>query len=186
MYVTRTVAVAGLVLLSTACQTINKYQEPNSGQMATVTLKTFAANYTNIGVVSYRGREYLESKGDVIGILNSKMIGYEHTDSLSFKVTAGQEFRFSTKVGGTTLAGPTTLLHSTCQTHSGFVPEAGATYLIEHRVSTSTCKVELFRQEDSGNLKQDLTLKNYKSCLDPRLTNAYSKKFLCQENFSYE
>ena len=56
--------------------------------MAEITLRTHAANL-NIGVVSYRGDEYLESKGDSVGILNSKVLGYPFTNEISFMVVAG-------------------------------------------------------------------------------------------------
>jgi hypothetical protein len=179
-----------LVLLAavsiTACRSVVHYQEPHAGPVATVTIRTLTTDHFNIGVVSYRGSEYLESRGDTVTVLNSKAVGYSFTDHVVIKVAAAQAFRFSTKVGGNEVAGPGTMRGMACMTHSSFVPEAGVNYLVEHDATRDGCRVVLWRVDLAGGKTVDPGLKALKWCLDPWLTgNAFLDDY-CKEGFKYE
>src|SRR5262245_5675982 len=154
--------------------------------MATVTIKTLDTEHFNIGVVSYRGSEYLESKGDVVTVLNSKAIGWPFTDHIVIKVVAGQPFRFSTKVGGNEGAGDNKIRGMVCITHSRFVPEAAVNYLVELDATRDNCSVSLSRLDSVGRKTPDPSLKKLKTCLDPWLNGSAFAADYCKEGFSYE
>lgn len=168
------------------CATIQHYKEPSTGPIATVTIKTLDTYHVNIGIVSYRGSEYLESKGDVVTILNSRAIGYAYTDQVTIKVPAEQPFRYSVKVGDMKFVSYKTIQGSVCQTHASFVPIAGTRYLVEHHTTEDGCATLLYRMDDAGGKTLDRGLKSLKSCLDPQLSGAALAQYFCKEGFRYE
>jgi len=181
----RYLAILSGCLLLSACAKVT-FVQPTSGPMAEITLRTNAANL-NIGVVSYRGDEYLESKGDSVGILNSKVLGYPFTNEISFMVVAGTEFRFSTKIGGGIRNpddGGMTLVPSICQTHAAFVPEDGARYLVEHSAPGGYCMVVVHQLMPDGQMR-DVEVARLRSCLDPQMTGGGFAEHLCPEGFDF-
>jgi len=170
----------------TGCATIQHYKEPVTGATAMLTIKTLDAHHINIGVASYRGSEYLESKGDVVTILKSRAVGYSYTDQVTIKVASDQPFRFSTKVGDVKFVGLDTMQGTVCQTHASFMPVAGTRYLVEHDTTERGCRTTLYRVDDEGNKSLDRSLKPLKACLDPWLTGAALAKYFCKEGFTYE
>lgn len=181
-------AIAKILLavpLSTlaSCATINRYESPNGDSAVPLTIRTLDKAHINIGVVSYRGDTYLESKGDVVGILHSRTIGYEYTDEIKINALANHEFRFSTKVGDLDVKyiGQNTnkFTGRVCQTHTSFIPRVGAKYLAEHDSTTNGCEVKIYLIDSQGNKLAEPTAKLLKSCLDPWLTGGAFKDGLC-------
>lgn len=71
-------------------------------------------------------------------------------------------------------------------THSSFVPKAGVSYLVEHRVVQGGCATSLWRLHPGGGKAPDPSLKQLKSCLDPHLHGSSSDAHFCKPGFSYE
>jgi hypothetical protein len=175
--------IASLALIFQGCTTGNWYQPPTGSDIAQLTVKTSDDKFFNIGMVSYENETYLESQGVVVAILNSKIPTYKYTNQITVPVKSNTEFRFSLKTGGVDSAkwtGPTIELSShVCQTHNGFVPKTGKSYVAIHEAGSSGCKVKIYESKSDGTLESVIDAKNYKSCLDPKLTGSLFKQYFC-------
>jgi hypothetical protein len=175
--------IAVLALIFQGCTTGNWYQPPTGTDIAQLTVKTSDDKFINIGMVSYENENYLESQGVVVAILNSKVPTYKFANQITVPVKSNTEFRFSLKTGGVDTAkwtGPTIELSShVCQTHNGFVPETGKSYVAIHEADSSSCKVEIYESKSDGTLVAVNNAKIYQSCLDPKLTGSLFKQYYC-------
>jgi hypothetical protein len=181
----RLVAFAALLLASCAGGA-PRYAEPTDGDTATVTFLTISKSVTH--VVWFSGREYLESRGNIVAVLHCVVCLYEpNTDQVTVKVRAGEPFRFLLKSNDLTfqgsVVGPGTATTTAyvCQTHSSFVPASGANYVVEH----SLCSASLYVLGPDGARQPDPTLKNLKNCLDPRLSPNIPGR-MCTDDFVFE
>ncbi|MFT3736936.1 MAG: hypothetical protein QM776_18310 [Rhodocyclaceae bacterium] len=153
------------------------YVEPKSGPVATITIRTLAPHF-NIGVVAYSGNIEAESEGDSIGILNSGIPGVPKSSELTVRISASQNFRFSTKISNTDLKGIIPVPGvgvfiatnaSLCKTHTEFKPREGGRYLALHKdLPGGGCQMDVFEVgQDGQNQKVDVLTKDF--CVDPKL-----------------
>lgn len=175
-------------LLAAGCASAPpRYAEPADGDTATVTFHTTAQSVTH--VVWFPGREYLESKGNIVAVLHCVVCFYEpNTDQVTVKVRAGEPFRFLLKSfdlsfqGSVTGPGTNTTTAYVCQTHSSFVPASGAQYVVEHSLCTPP---HLFTLAPDGARQPDPTLKILKNCLDPSASPNIPGR-MCTADFAFE
>jgi hypothetical protein len=173
-----------LVCLLTSCVSNRpQLKESSEPDAAIFTIRTMARNHVNIHVVSYTGEEYLQSKGEVITLLNSRAIGYDFSDSKTIRVKPAMPFRFSILTGGHEFVGADKLRSSACMTHTSFVPSPKGVYVAVHELVPTGCTVKIMREVD-GKLLDEPTAKGLPACLDPSLGGA---KFAnaCKEGFTF-
>lgn len=192
-------------IMTAGCASLT-YKEPVDGPVASATVST-NVDGSNIGVVSYQGGEYLESKGRSVAVLNSAIPSIPKSDHKTFRVRSGEEFRFSIKSGGTPIQ-INGYYHSSappCMVHVGFVPKADKNYLIKHTASSFPVPDEFVGDYPDGEYAQKLDTKcnvavlesdgdswmtvkqvnSYGWCLDPRLSGSDYAKYYCPEGFDF-
>jgi hypothetical protein len=156
-----------LLMLSACVSNRPQYQEPIEGNAPLLTISTSAHDSLNIAVVAYEGEEYLESRGKVVTLLNSKAIGYDFSSEKTIRVAPGRTFRFSIRTGDQTAKGDK-LIISACITHTSFVPAAGYRYLARHATVPGGCSTMIYR-DVPGGIVPEPTAKKHPACADPNL-----------------
>ena len=175
--------LATATLLVACASSRPRYQDWTQSDAATLTIRTTATNHRNIHVVSHGGEDYLQSKGEVITLLNSIAIGFEFSDKKTIKVRPGNEFRFSTLVGGHEFVGIDKIKSTVCMTHTAFQPVAGGIYVAVHELSPTGCSMTIMR-DFGGTLINEPTAVQLPACLDPSLGMS-GFATACKEGFKF-
>jgi len=174
------VFTAVVPLLLAACAS-PQFAESTNPAAASFTIRTTALDRYDIAVVSYAGDEYLESKGAIVTLLNSKAIGY--APSKTVRVNPGSPFRFTVRSGPQELTGTKTK-PTVCMTHTSFLPEAGAVYVATYELLPDGCNTWVMRDIGGGRMIAEPTARKHASCLDPNLGMGQFAS-ACREGFTF-
>ena len=149
----------------------NKYVPPQSGDVATLYFSTVDDSYLNVSVVRFADQEYLHSKGESIGMLNSVAIGSKKLNGKPVSVSTSEPFRYQI-MGGSYQVGVDSVTTEICMVHQELTAEKGREYRVIFHLAETVCQTKVLVKEAGRFIPIAEGLKNLSSCADPWLTSS--------------
>lgn len=162
------ILVPCLLSLLAGCITTSSYSPPSQGAIATIRFETTEARVVNAEVRLYTRRGCEEQQ--LVGLLNSRLVGMEYRSYLDTRITANQPITVSVfsplyrDIGAmdvlTLPAETITAGLGYCETYIHFTPQDGHQYRAIYNAQHRGCDMDIYEIDNTGKqtLLPDLML----------------------------